>query len=75
MFFEKGQCSFQATLVLESGSIVRRGVKTPPNFKNNPPFWVTPPFLKIPETLPQRLQAPPTPPHFQGKIFTLPKIL
>ena len=30
--------------------IVCRGVKTPPPIsKTTPPFWVTPPFLKIPE--------------------------
>ena len=47
-------------------AIVRRGVKTPPFQKQPLPplFWVTLSFLKIPE-----------PPHFQGKIFTRPKIL
>ena len=33
--------------------IVRRGVKTLPFQKQPPHFWVTPPFLKIPEPLPQ----------------------
>ena len=44
--------------------MVRSGVKTPPppHFKNKPPFWVTPPFLKITE-------PPPPPPRFQHKIF------
>ena len=38
-------------------SIVRRGVKTaPPISKATPSFWVTPPFLKIPDP------PPPLPP-------------
>ena len=52
--------------------IVRRGVKTPPNFKINLFILVHPPthFWRF-----QSLPPSPHLPHFQGKIFKWPKIL
>ena len=47
--------------ILSYWHIVRRGVKTSPFQKQPPPFWVTPPFLKIPE-------PPPPPPTFKVKF-------